>query len=91
MEHGLGHGLPLTPTIDLHLLSHLHRELKVMCHVIRLIGARCKVIFPIDPEGKVFVHGEYWNAESDEAFEAGDTVEVVEVSELTLKVKRPTK
>jgi membrane-bound serine protease (ClpP class) len=56
-----------------------------------LIGTRCKVTSPIKPEGKVFVHGEYWNAESEEAFEAGDTVEVVEVTELTLKVKRPTK
>jgi membrane-bound serine protease (ClpP class) len=56
-----------------------------------LIGARCKVISPIHPEGKVFVHGEYWNAESDEAFEVGDTVEVIGVSELILKVKRPTK
>jgi membrane-bound serine protease (ClpP class) len=56
-----------------------------------LIGARCKVVSPIDPEGKVFVHGEYWNAESDEVFQTGDTVEVAEVSELTLKVKRPTK
>jgi len=56
-----------------------------------LIGARCKVISPIHPEGKVFVHGEYWNAESDEALEVGDTVEVIGVSELILKVKRPTK
>ena len=56
-----------------------------------LIGARCKVISPINPEGKVFVHGEYWNAESEEAFQVGETVEVAEVSDLTLKVKKPTK
>ena len=56
-----------------------------------LIGVRCKVISPIKPEGKVFVHGEYWNAESDEALETGETVEVVGVSELILKVRRPSK
>ena len=55
-----------------------------------LVGARCKVVSPIKPEGKVFVHGEYWNAESDEALETGETVEVVGVSELVLKVRRPT-
>ncbi len=53
-----------------------------------LIGKRAKVISPIRREGKVFVHGEYWNAESEEEFEKGDTVEIVGVSELKLKVKR---
>jgi membrane-bound serine protease (ClpP class) len=53
-----------------------------------LIGKRARVVSPIRGEGKVFVHGEYWNAESDEEFEKGDTVEIVGVSELTLKVRR---
>lgn len=56
-----------------------------------LIGKRAKVVTPIRPEGKVFVHGEYWNAEGEEAFEKGETVEIVGISELTLKVKRPSK
>jgi membrane-bound serine protease (ClpP class) len=56
-----------------------------------LIGKRAKVVTPISREGKVFVHGEYWNAESDEAFEVGDTVEIVSVSELMLKVKSVSK
>ncbi len=56
-----------------------------------LIGKRAKVVAPIDPEGKVFVHGEYWNAVSEEACREGEVVEIVEVSELTLKVKKPSR
>ena len=56
-----------------------------------LIGKRAKVMSPIKPEGKVFVHGEYWNAESEEEFEQGDTVEIASVSEVTLRVKRVSK
>ena len=37
-----------------------------------LIGKRVKVMSPIKPEGKVFVHGEYWNAESEEEFERSE-------------------
>jgi membrane-bound serine protease (ClpP class) len=56
-----------------------------------LIGKRARVVSPIKPEGKVFVHGEYWNAESDDEVEMGETVEIVSVSELTLRVKRVSK
>lgn len=37
--------------------------------------------------GKVFVEGEYWNARSDAAIAAGQTVEIVAVNGLTLRVK----
>jgi membrane-bound serine protease (ClpP class) len=37
--------------------------------------------------GKVFVHGEWWNAISDTAIPAGSRVEVVAVNNLLLKVK----
>jgi membrane-bound serine protease (ClpP class) len=42
----------------------------------------------IDPSGSVFVHGEYWNAESDERIEAGSRVEVVGVEGMRLKVRK---
>ena len=42
----------------------------------------------INPEGKVFVHGEYWNALSDEAIPEGAAVKVVEVKDSKLKVTR---
>jgi membrane-bound serine protease (ClpP class) len=40
------------------------------------------------PEGKVFVHGELWNAESAEVIEAGEKVRVVGVVDLMLKVEK---
>lgn len=39
-------------------------------------------------EGKVFIHGEYWNAESSETIKEGEKVEVLEVERLKLKVKK---
>ncbi len=40
------------------------------------------------PRGKIFVHGEYWNAEADGEVAPGERVEVVSVDGMTLKVKR---
>ena len=37
--------------------------------------------------GKVFIEGEHWNAVSDTPVEAGQTVEVIGIEGLTLKVK----
>lgn len=42
---------------------------------------------PIDPRGKVFVHGEIWDAISDEPVASGDPVEVVAIRNLTLAVR----
>jgi len=42
---------------------------------------------PIAPRGKVFVHGEIWDAVSDEPVSAGEPVEVVAVRNLTLAVR----
>jgi membrane-bound serine protease (ClpP class) len=53
-----------------------------------IVGEVGTVKSAIDPEGKVFVHGEYWNALSDEAIPAGTEVKVVEVMGSTLKVCR---
>jgi membrane-bound serine protease (ClpP class) len=43
---------------------------------------------PLSPRGKVFVHGEIWDAVADEPVAAGETVEVVAVRNLTLAVRR---
>jgi len=53
-----------------------------------LVGMRGRVISSLRPEGKIFVHGEYWNAQSDEEIEKGEAIEVVGVSDLMLTVKR---
>ena len=53
-----------------------------------LLGEVGKVEEPIDPEGLVFVHGEYWKARAAERLEPGERVEVEGVDGLVLKVKR---
>jgi membrane-bound serine protease (ClpP class) len=53
--------------------------------MIGLVG-RCEMA--IDPKGKVFVRGEYWNSVADESIAAGDAVEVLGVNGLTLRVRR---
>ncbi len=42
----------------------------------------------ISPEGKVFVHGEFWNAYADGAIEEGDRIRVVKAEGLRLKVEK---
>jgi membrane-bound serine protease (ClpP class) len=39
-------------------------------------------------EGKVFVHGEWWNARADEPISIGQRVRIVEIEGLTLKVEQ---
>jgi membrane-bound serine protease (ClpP class) len=42
----------------------------------------------IDPEGRVFVHGETWRAFSKERIEPGDTIQVSGIKGLLLNVRR---
>jgi membrane-bound serine protease (ClpP class) len=56
-----------------------------------LIGEVGVVQKPFDPEGLVFVHGEYWRAVSSEKLEPGEKVSVEEVTGLMLKVKKAVK
>ena len=53
-----------------------------------LIGMVGVAVSRIAPRGKVFVHGEYWNAYSKEVIEEGEEVEVIEVEGLKVKVKK---
>jgi membrane-bound serine protease (ClpP class) len=52
-----------------------------------MIGAEGEAVTDIHEMGKVFVHGEYWNAWSDRAVEKGKKVRVVEVAALKLKIE----
>ncbi|UCF82634.1 MAG: nodulation protein NfeD [Desulfobacteraceae bacterium] len=45
----------------------------------------------IDPEGLIFVHGEYWRATASERVEPGEKVEVLGVDGLILQVKKADK
>ena len=67
--------------------SHLRR---VMTGKSGMVGERGVAYTDLKPEGQVFVHGEYWQAESETPVAAGDTVEVVQVVNLKLHV-RPVK
>jgi len=53
-----------------------------------LIGEVGIVSVPISPEGKVSIHGEFWNATGDQNIEKGEKVQVIGVDNLKLKVKR---
>ncbi len=53
-----------------------------------LIGTTGVCKTEINPEGKIFVHGEYWNAISEEVIQPEEKVRVVEVDGLTLKVEK---
>ena len=56
-----------------------------------LIGEIGLVKEDIDPEGLIFVHGEYWRATAGEKIEADEKVEVEGADGLILRVKRATK
>ncbi len=53
-----------------------------------LIGEIAVAREPLAPEGKVFVHGEIWNATSEDNVPVGARVEVVGVENLWLKVRK---
>lgn len=53
--------------------------------MIGLVG-RCATA--LDPEGRVFVRGEYWNVVADEDIGEGEAVEVTAVDGLRLRVRR---
>ena len=52
-----------------------------------LLGETGMVIQDIDPDGKVFIHGEQWNATSVTPISKGVKVRVVKVENLVLEVK----
>jgi len=53
-----------------------------------LIGEIGEVRGKLSPSGKIFVHGEYWNAQADSEIDVGEKVEVVGHEGMSLKVRR---
>ena len=54
-----------------------------------MIGMKAEVTDPIDHgKGRVFVNGEYWNAVSKDAIDAGERCVITDVDHLTVEVKR---
>lgn len=56
--------------------------------VDELLGRVGRSVSPLDPDGKVFVRGEYWNATADEEIEEGAAVEVAGIDGLHMTVRR---
>jgi len=53
-----------------------------------MLGRTVTALEPIGPGGgRVFIEGEYWNAESEEPIAAGEAVEIVALRGLTLAVR----
>ncbi len=67
--------------------SHLRRA---MTGSAGMVGERGVAHTELNPQGQVFVFGEYWNAESPEPIAAGEPVEVLQVVDLKLLVRRAT-
>jgi membrane-bound serine protease (ClpP class) len=65
--------------------SHLRRS---MTGTAGMVGEQGVAYTPLNPEGQIFVHGEYWRAESQEPIAAGEPVEVLKVVDLKLLVRR---
>jgi membrane protein implicated in regulation of membrane protease activity len=53
-----------------------------------LVGATAAVVTPCRPDGHVRVEGETWSAHCPEGADAGETVVVTRVDDLTLLVER---
>jgi membrane-bound serine protease (ClpP class) len=53
-----------------------------------LIGETGVAAGTISPEGKISIHGEFWNVISDQPIEKGEKVQVMGVKQLKLKVKK---
>jgi membrane-bound serine protease (ClpP class) len=54
-----------------------------------LVGTSAEARFDMDPEGKVFLEGEFWNAVAEDGpIQAGEQVKVVAVEGFRLRVRR---
>jgi membrane-bound serine protease (ClpP class) len=63
------------------------RVSKVITGSAGMVGALGVAHMPLRPKGKVFVHGEYWDAVATAPVEAGAQVRVISIQGLTLKVE----
>ena len=64
---------------------------KKKCGKEGMIGEFAKVVDRVtDKGGRVYIHGEYWNAisENNDIYEAGDMVEIININGMTLIVRK---
>jgi len=67
---------------------HLRRA---MTGAAGMVGEKGVAYTALAPTGQVFVYGEYWQAVSEEPIAPGETIEVVQVDNLKLKVRKGKK
>jgi membrane-bound serine protease (ClpP class) len=63
------------------------RRNKVVTGVQGLLGATAVAQTPLSPQGKVFVHGELWDAVAPDQVPIGQLVVVRAIDGLTLRVE----
>ena len=90
---GLAVLVPTTATVSfffaaLARLAFRAQVSKPLTGLEALCGMTGRAVTEIDPEGKVFVNGELWNAAAEEPIGKGETVRVLEAHNLKLKVER---
>ncbi len=56
--------------------------------VSELMGLVGRAATPLEPQGTVFVRGEYWTAQADESIGADESVEITAVEGMRLRVRR---
>lgn len=75
-----------TIVVFLGSLGMRARKAKRLTGLETLVGETGEVRTPLNPEGTVFVNGEYWQAKSDHAIDAGRKVRVQRVDNMTIWV-----
>ena len=84
----LGLALPFAAiTVFLATIAFRARENKVLTGKGTMIGEIAVVRTPLNPEGRVFLHGEYWTAVSSVSVAVGVPVRVIAVQGLKLTVE----
>jgi membrane protein implicated in regulation of membrane protease activity len=73
--------------VELYLWNRTVRRRRKEVGVHRLVGQIGKVRVTCRPVGQVFVGGELWRARCAEGADAGESVRVAAVNELTLEVE----
>ncbi len=74
----------------IYMAARTHRT-KVTTGKEGIIGEVGLVVADINPEGRVKIHGEYWNATSDEKIKKNEKITVIKVDGLQLFVKKYNK
>lgn len=88
--------LPVSFTVAVIMAFLTHRAIKAQLWKVTtgaegLAGEIGTALTELNGEGRVFVHGEYWNARSTEPIAAGERVRVRSVSNLIIEVEKADK